>query len=298
MTESGNPSAKTPTVLVGPAGWSYPDWEGAVYPRPHPKGFHPLPFLARYVDMVELNSSFYAMPSARNAARWVDLLEPHPRFCLTAKLHQRFTHDPWTQAPETDAGVFRDGLRPLVEADRLAALLAQFPVSFREGTPGWEKLARLRELFSDQTLVVELRHRSWFEPEALARLERLGLALAWLDLPAASDHPPAGHETPGIIGYARLHGRNARAWFDKNAGRDDRYDWLYGRRDLEQIAARVRELASGGRRTYLVTNNHYGGKAIANALELKGLLTGEEVEVPPPLVRTYPRLAELEQESH
>jgi uncharacterized protein YecE (DUF72 family) len=45
-------------IRVGPAGWSYPDWEGRVYPRPRPAGFHPLAFIARYVDCVEVNSSF------------------------------------------------------------------------------------------------------------------------------------------------------------------------------------------------------------------------------------------------
>lgn len=279
-----------PPVLVGPAGWSYADWEGAVYPRPHPRGFHPLPYLARFLDLVELNSSFYAMPAARNAARWVEWLAPHPAFRLTAKLHQSFTHGAASTPSHGDVASFSDGLRPLREAGRLEALLAQFPVGFRASDAAFDRLARLQEAFPDPSLVVELRHRSWFEGGWTTRLEQLGVALAWIDLPAARDHPPPGHDTPGPIGYARLHGRNAAAWFDRRAGRDQRYDWLYGVGDLERIADRIRALAAGGRKTYLVTNNHYGGKAVANALELKGLLTGRKPRAPTVLIDAFPRL--------
>lgn len=242
------------------------------------------------MDLVELNSSFYALPTARNAARWAELLEPHPAFRFSAKLHRSFTHEAWRSLPRHDVEAYREGLRPLQEAGRLEALLAQFPVSFRESPDGWSRLGRLRDAFSDAPLVVELRHRSWFTERALARIDALDTGLAWIDLPAARDHPPLGHPTPGPIAYARLHGRNAKAWFDKNAGRDQRYDWLYGPHDLEQIAERIREMAAGGRKTFLVTNNHYGGKAVANALEVKGLLEGAHPRAPTVLRDAFPHL--------
>ena len=111
-------------IQYGVAGWSYDDWVGPVYPRRKPKGFHPLSYLAQFIDLMELNSSFYALPRPDHAARWVELLEPFPDFRLTAKLHQGFTHGGLEDVRADAAAAFRLGLSPLVEAGRLLALLA------------------------------------------------------------------------------------------------------------------------------------------------------------------------------
>ncbi len=280
-------------VRVGPAGWSYPDWEGRVYPRPHPRPFHPLAFLARYVDCVELNSSFYALPQARHAARWADLVADHASFRFLAKLHRSFTHEVAVEVDDTGVRAFKEGLAPLAAAGRLAALLAQFPVSFHRTTTGRERVHRLADAFHERPLVLELRHRSWFTPESLEELEHLGVGLAHIDLPVARDHPPTAHPTLGPIGYVRLHGRNDRTWFDPKAGRDERYDYLYRHTELVEIAERIREVAAHGRETYLVTNNHYGGQALANALELRGLLDGEPPLAPETLVQSFPHLRRI-----
>ena len=66
-------------IRIGPAGWSYPDWEGVVYPRRKPKDFHPLRHLARYFDCVEINSSFYGAPVPRNAEHWAELVHDPQR---------------------------------------------------------------------------------------------------------------------------------------------------------------------------------------------------------------------------
>ena len=257
-------------VRVGPAGWSYPDWEGPVYPRPHPRDFHPLAFLARYVECVELNTTFYALPQARHAARWAGLVAEHPTFRFLAKLHRSFTHEPGAEVPGAEADAFRGGVRPLAEAGRLAALLAQFPVSFHRTAGLGRAWLGWRTSSTAPALVLELRHRSWFTPESIDELEQLGVGLAHIDLPAAPDHPPPVHPTLGAVGYVRLHGRNDRTWFDPKAGRDDRYDYLYGRDELAAITDRIRRVAAHGRETFLVTNNHYGGQAVANALEIRG----------------------------
>jgi uncharacterized protein YecE (DUF72 family) len=80
-------------ILVGPAGWSYQDWEGQVYPKPKPRGFDPLRYLARYFDTVEINSSFYRIPAAKTTQQWVDRVSEHPDFRFTSKLWQGFTHE-------------------------------------------------------------------------------------------------------------------------------------------------------------------------------------------------------------
>jgi uncharacterized protein YecE (DUF72 family) len=278
-------------LCVGVAGWSYEDWKGTVYPRPAPRGFHPLPYLARYLDLVEVNSTFYALPRADLTARWAALVEPFPRFCFTVKLHRDFTHGPANGMSDEAARAFRDGIAPLVVAGRLIGLLAQFPVSLRESAAGWGRIERIRSLFPDETLVLELRHRTWFSGGAYERLAGMDLGLVHVDMPGARDHPPAEHPSLGPLGYLRLHGRNRRAWFDPRAGRDARYDHRYPAADVAAIARRLESIGARTERALLVANNHFGGQAVAAALEIRSLIEGVPARAPEPLVHAFPDLA-------
>jgi len=281
-------------LRVGPAGWSYPDWEGIVYPRRKPRGFHPLRALARWFDCVEINSSFYATPSARNTERWAELVSDRPRFRFTAKLQQRFTHGDWPGDVHTLDGAVRDfhaGLAPLVAAQRLSVLLVQFPFSFHRSASALERLRFVAEHFGGTPLVLELRHCSWFEPESLAEIRALGFTLCAIDLPAGADHPAidALDATGAPLSYLRLHGRNAQAWFDPRAGRDQKYDHLYSPEEMHELAQVARRLAAGADESYVITNNHFSGKAVANALELLAEL-GDKPLGPVELLNAYPRL--------
>ncbi len=282
-------------LRVGPAGWSYPDWEGLVYPRKKPRGFHPLRQLARWFDCVEVNSSFYALPSARHAEHWSELVADRPRFRFTAKLLQRFTHEPWPGDVPALEGAVRDfhaGIAPLAAAGRLAALLVQFPWSFARSPQALERLRFVAEHFGGFPLVLELRHRAWFEPEPLAELRALGYTLCAIDLPQGADAPPLDALTaqPAPLAYLRLHGRNARAWFDPRAGRDQKYDHLYTPEELSELAQVARRLAHGADETFVITNNHFSGKAVANALELLAELGDAPALGPVELLEAYPRL--------
>ena len=270
-------------IRVGPAGWSYPDWEGRIYPRSKPRGFHPLPILARTFQTVEINSTFYALPRSQHASRWAKLVEEHTDFRFIVKLHRSFSHEPppddlavW----ERSAEAFRAGIAPLERRSRLSGLLVQFPSSFAFGPLQVRRLGRIRSLFRSVPLIVELRHRSWFEHEALDTVRGLSYSLAYIDLPPAWNHPPDWHPPTGPVGYVRLHGRNARHWFDAKAGRDDRYDYLYDSEELSGISARTRRVAAQHDETFVITNNHFSGKAVANAVELLFDLHGGRLPVP------------------
>ena len=280
-------------IRVGPAGWSYPDWERRVYPRAKPRGFHPLTLLAAHLDGVELNSTFYALPRAENAARWTELVQPWPAFRFVAKLLQGFTHAPYDEARwDSDARAFRAGLAPLLRQRLLSAVLVQFPIGFQHGAHEIRRLGHVRTLFDDLPLVLEVRHHSWFTPPALDAIRGLGYSLAPGDLPSAWNHPPERHAPTGPIGYLRLHGRNAEQWFRAGAGRDDRYDYLYPPPELGALARKATSIERETSETWVVTNNHFGGQAVANALELKYLL-GRRQPVPawPEIVAAFPHLA-------
>jgi uncharacterized protein YecE (DUF72 family) len=285
-------------IRVGPAGWSYPDWEGIVYPRKKPKGFHPLKHLARYFDCLEINSSFYGTPSARNAARWAELVADRPRFRFTAKLQQVFTHEPLPQDERELHALtraFHDGLQPLADAKKLAALLVQFPHSFQRSPAGEARLEWIAQAFGGFPLVLELRQRTWFAPEPLAKLRALGYTLCGIDLPHEADRPGEDElvgerRAPRPLAYLRLHGRNSRAWFDPRAGRDQKYDYFYAPDEVREIVNTTKRLAEGADETFVITNNHFSGKAVANALEILAALSGREVLGPVELLDSFPSL--------
>lgn len=278
-------------VLVGTAGWSYADWAGRVYPDPRPRGFDELRFLAGYLDFLEINSTFYRVPTRRTVEGWVRRTADREGFAFTAKVHQSFTHGEDGEAGPAEARAFLEALAPLREAGRLAALLLQFPWSFRDGPESRRRLARLSERFGTERLVVEVRHSSFGTPEAEAFLAALGAGVADVDMPAARTSLPPRGRALGPTGYVRLHGRNAAAWFDREAGRDRRYDYLYAAAEIDEVVRRVRAIAAASPLTFVVTNNHFRGQGPANSLMLRARLLGRPVPVPPDLLLAFPSLA-------
>ncbi|HZN54772.1 MAG TPA: DUF72 domain-containing protein, partial [Candidatus Polarisedimenticolaceae bacterium] len=105
---------------VGVAGWDYPDWNGIVYPAGSSRGFDRLVRLARFVDLVEVNATFYRPVRPQVAASWVRRVSRYPGFRFTAKVHRSLTHEPCDDAPAAAASTL-EGLRPLREAGLLGA---------------------------------------------------------------------------------------------------------------------------------------------------------------------------------
>ena len=141
-------------------------------------------------------------------------------------------------------------------------------------------------------LAVEVRHATWDDGQTLADLAARGVAFCNVDQPLLGRAlRPTTHVTSSI-GYIRLHGRRYDQWFTAERG-SDRYDYLYFSDELAGWKHRVQTVAAKAERTFVVANNHFQGKAAANALELRHMLTGRKQRVPELLVKQYPRLAEI-----
>ncbi|HEX9902493.1 MAG TPA: DUF72 domain-containing protein [Acidobacteriota bacterium] len=279
--------------FVGPAGWSYEDWEGIVYPPDKPRGFHPLPYLARFIDIIEVNSTFYRQPTTSLTLSWIRKLEPFPEFLLSVKLHQVFTHDRKAFGPQ-EADEFKRGIEPLQAASRLAALLLQFPWSFVQTPIHVQHLERLFRLFAGYPLAVEVRHASWDTPAFYEFLARHRVGFCNIDQPLFDKSiKPSAVCTHPEFSYVRFHGRNTKDWFRKDAGRDDRYNYLYSRDELQDWLERIRELGRKSPKVFIITNNHYRGQAMANALQIKNMVTGEKLDIPHLLLKQFPVLAEI-----
>jgi uncharacterized protein YecE (DUF72 family) len=332
-------------IRVGPAGWSYTDWAGYVYPARRAKGFHEATYLAEFFDTIEINTSFYGPMRADHAKLWVERVSANPRFLFTAKLWQKFTHDPVTT--REDERVVREGFDVLRGAGKLGAVLAQFPFSFHRNAENMVGLTVLLQRFADYPLAVELRHASWNAPETFAMLREYGAAFCNIDQPiiGRSIEPRdfvvgaeggrkdfgkgqrrdaegaevrgelggAGDDEefdPGLpaegraatarfavapIGYIRLHGRRYDTWFSDDPAMPpfERYNYLYSTEELAPWAGRVRNESAVAQKVFAVTNNHYLGKGVVNALQLLSMLKGAKVNVPEPLRAKYPELEKI-----
>src|SRR6185436_8869529 len=152
-------------IRVGTSGWNYPSgagtWNGIFYPSRRPRGFDELAYYAEHFDTVEINSTFYRMPEAPMSQRWI---ERTPQgFLFSLKLYQKFTHPDMYLARDgvkdwdltrADIDLFRAGIEPLAAAERLAALLIQFPASFHAEPDTRLYLDWLLEAFAEFFLVV------------------------------------------------------------------------------------------------------------------------------------------------
>lgn len=277
-------------IRVGPAGWSYDDWAGIVYPARRPKGFDPLGYLSAYVDTIEVNSTFYRPASPRAAEGWVRRVEDRPRFRFTAKLWRRFSHERERAFNAAEVNQARAALDALSEAGRLGAVLVQFPWSFKRDDAAIEWLDRVIDSFSDLPLVVEVRHESWEDPEYLYELAERGVGFVNIDQPRfRRSLAPSAHVTSRVA-YVRVHGRNYENWWRQDAEPYERYDYLYTAVELVPWAARAQVMQRHPRTedVYVVTNNHLGGQGVANALMLRSMIEGRPVAMPPGIVAAFP----------
>ncbi len=276
---------------IGPAGWAYKDWWGIVYPPKKQRDFNELSFLANYFDTIEINVSFYRPISEKMSKNWLERVRQNSNFRFTAKLWRGFTHD--RNATTADEIEFKTGLAPLLEAGCFGALLLQFPWSFRNTEENCAYIAKLRTQFAEYPLVLEVRHASWSQPGTLDMLEQMDLGLCNIDQPLFKRSVKPSALTTSATGYIRLHGRNYQSWFTENKHVGERYDYLYSVNELEPWLDRIKTVQHTAKDTYVVTNNHYVGKAVVNAVEISSILKAKPVAAPASLVEQYPELREF-----
>ncbi len=300
-------------IAVGTSGWNYPSgqgtWNGIFYPvKParRPRGtpkFDELAFYAEHFDTVEVNSSFYRIPSIETVRRWAERTPGGFEFSL--KLYQKFTHpamfakatggDP-SRLGQKDVDEFRAAIEPLARAGKLGPLLAQFPASFKHEPESTGYLEWLLHAFSGHAVAIELRHRSWSDDPGSTRdlLDAFGAAWAQIDEPKfkssiRQDFLPDARS----FFYLRLHGRNAAQWWQHDTS-EDRYNYLYAAAELEPFAEAAKMASRQEKKAYVYANNHFSAKSVANAAILKHQL-GQALdgEYPPEFVERYPDLAGL-----
>lgn len=295
--------AETPRIYVGTAGWSYKDWEGIVYPAQIKKSQHPVEYLARYIDVLEINTSFYGHIKPEWGKLWSRMARAvNPQFMFTAKLNRAFTHSPIAvnestsadtiRATEEDERLAREGLESVAAEGTLGAVLAQFPISFKNTNANRDYLESVIEKFKQFPLVIEVRHNSWTNEGTLRYFTEKGVAFCNIDQPKLGKAITPTEHVTAPLAYVRLHGRNYDRWFDSDS-RNDRYNYLYTDPELRSWKTRIDNIAEKAQKTFVIANNHFEGKAAVNALQLKSMITDKPVRVPDTLLKKYWELGEI-----
>lgn len=284
-------------IKIGTAGWSYKDWEGVVYPLSLKKEKHPVEYLAQYFDLIEINTSFYGHIKPEVGLLWARKARAvNPDFVFTAKLNKAFTHSPVAVVEATSAETIRphaddealakEGLDSLAGEGALGAVLAQFPISFKNTDKNREYLEDVIDRFKAYPLVVEVRHSSWNNEGTLRYFVKKSVSFCNIDQPMLGRAIGPTEYVTSPLAYVRLHGRNYDKWFDCDS-RDDRYNYLYNEEELRGWKKHIDGIAKKAKVTFVVTNNHFEGKAAVNALQLKHMITEEPVKIPPQLLKRY-----------
>lgn len=251
-------------ILLGTSGWSYDDWIGPVYPAQLGKGQW-LSFIAERVDTLEVNVTYYRVPSARVVAGWAE--RTPDSFLFSVKAHRSLTHD--REAPDFEA--YRAGLAPLLQSEKLACVLAQFPYSFGADPRNLGYLRRLRDGLGDLPVVVEFRNRAWINEVTFELLQELQLGFCAVDEPQFDSLMPPIVRATSPLGYVRFHGRNYEKWWQHDQAWE-RYDYTYSRQELDEWVPRLKDLEAQTEVTLVYMNNHYRGQSLDAVAKLTELL--------------------------
>ncbi len=252
-------------ILIGTSGYSFPDWAGVFYPEGLPERKR-LAFYAEEFPVVEINASYYRLPTRR---LFGEMRKRAPSgFLFWVKLYQGLTHEKTLDPKELKA--MAESVEPLEAAGQLSGLLAQFPWGFRREEDSWERLNRLREGLGSRPLAVEFRHRSWDRPEVYDRLRQWGCTYCIVDEPRMSNLMPPVVKITSPMAYFRFHGRNRESWWSGSGS--DRYDYSYSTRELQGWKEKIVQASTKARQVFVFFNNCHAGQAAKNAQTLREML--------------------------
>lgn len=261
-------------LLIGTSGYDYPEWKGVFYPRDlKRKDF--LPFYATQFNALELNNTFYSMPTSQRMENFITRSDEKINFSV--KANKLLTHD-ISRSWKDDAETFRNAINPMKEKDLLCSVLFQFPQSFHYTVENRIYLAKLIEEFPNFPVVIEFRHREWLKESVFVGLAERNASIAFCDMPILKYLPNADFEhslysqVTGPISYLRLHGRNAQNWYEnENQNTQNgsaRYDYSYSDEELQKFVPIIHMIKNAGKYAMAFFNNHPKGSGALNAKKL------------------------------
>jgi uncharacterized protein YecE (DUF72 family) len=263
-------------IYVGTSGYGYDDWQGPFYP-PGLARRERLAFYAAEFDAVELNFTYYRMPTADHLQRLVEQARlgsasAAQGFQFSVKAHQDITHH--RRGGPTPFAQLRAAVAPLQRQGVLGAVLLQFPYRFGWSQENVRYLLRCFELLPDLPLVVEFRSQTWLSQRTLGLLREAGVGFCNVDLPELPGLPPRTAFVTSATAYVRFHGRNKQKWWVHDEAWE-RYDYSYGSEELSEWVPHLLEMDENAERLFAFANNHWEGQAVSTARQLRLILERE-----------------------
>jgi uncharacterized protein YecE (DUF72 family) len=293
-------------ILIGTCSWTDPTLiqSGRFYPSWAKSAESRLQYYAAQFSLVEVDSSYYALPSERISRLWVE--RTPERFLFDIKAFRLFTQHPTPlsalpkdikealPASATEKGNmyqrdlpgeladelwsrFERSLLPLDSAMKLGVVLFQFPPWFYPGDEQRDYIVSCKKRLPQYRIAVEFRHNSWISEKNWERtmgfLRDNDLPFVCVDEPQgfrSSVHPVA--EATSEIGLVRFHGRNRDTWEKKGISPAERFNYLYQEEELREWVPKIKGLAGKTRQLHVLFNNCHGDKAVANARQISFML--------------------------
>ena len=286
-------------LLIGTSGYDYPEWKGVFYPE-NLKRKDFLIFYATQFNALELNNTFYNMPTAERLMSFYERSEG--KLSFSVKANRFLTHEIGTDW-QTVAKDFKEALKPLNEKERLSAVLFQLPESFHYTNDNRIYLAKLIAEFEGFPVMVEFRHKEWIRESVFEGLEKRKADIVFCDMPQLKNLPDGTVMGTPFIGenaYIRLHGRNEGAWYAHapkvqtsitsahangakatyTAGESQngsaRYGYDYSDEELAQFIPIIKAAGREGKKVQVYFNNHPNGSGAKNAISLKKMIEKDE----------------------
>ena len=296
----------TARILVGTCSWADKSLIdcNCFYPPDAKTPEARLRHYATRFPIVEVDSTYYGLPTESTAALWVE--RTPPEFLFDVKAFRLLTHHPTPPESLTKElrealgelprekrnmyyrdfppsvrdevwRLFTNALLPLDSAGKLGVVLFQFPPWFLPGRDNSEYILEAQQRFPQYRIAVEFRSARWLtegnRERTLDLMRRNNIPLVSVDEPQgfASSLPPLAEPTADIA-VARFHGRNAEMWERKGAATSDRFDYLYSEEELEEWVPPIERLAAATREVHVLMNNCVRDKAVVNAGQMRALL--------------------------
>ncbi|MBN2441592.1 MAG: DUF72 domain-containing protein [Spirochaetales bacterium] len=253
-------------IIIGTSGYSYKDWVGPVYPP----GTTPNDYLNLYAkefSIVELNFSYYKMPDHKMLEHM--LLKTPPEFLFSIKAHKSLTHD-IDSSSEENSKIYKENVYPLIESNRIGALLFQFPYSFHYTVQNRKYLDKLCRGFEGLPTAFEFRSDEWIKESVFETLKERKISFVNVDEPPLPKLIPPTDVVTADPGYIRFHGRNKANWW--KGTNVSRYDYLYDKEEINTWISKIAGIMEKVKILLVAFNNHYKGQAVKNARMLKEIL--------------------------
>lgn len=297
------------TVRIGTASWTDPTMTapGVFYPPDATNAEDRLVFYANQFPIVEVDSTYYALPARRTGELWLERTPPD--FVFDIKAHALMTGQPSEVSrlpkdireslqPELVAkkrvyardlpreiedeiwARFMDGIEPLRSSGKLGAVFLQYPRWFFPTSESRDEILAARERLGDTPFAVELRHASWFNEKnrdrTLAFLETHEIPFVMVDAPPGtkSSLPPITAITSPRLAVVRFHGRRTETWEQSGIPVVERFRYLYDEQQLAEWVPRIHEAAAQAPEVHVLMNNCYANYGTTNAREIADLLAG------------------------